>query len=101
MSFHLETYPGTGQDNTNQYHYSQAVKVGNIIRTSGQGGWDDNGNIVKAGKDEKDEKNNKDLEVAKAFENAMTAVNAIDPNVTWKVNSLPFPRLYLRARGRY
>ena len=77
MSFRLETYPGAGEKNSSECHYSQAVKVGNIIRTSGQGGWDDQANIAK------------DLplqdEVAQAFKNAMTAVNAIDPNVTWKV----------------
>ena len=80
MSFQLTTYPGVGEDNSSKYHYSQAVKVGNIIRTSGQGGWvwDDNREITKVIRDIDDQ-------IAKAFENAMTAVNQIDPNVTWKV----------------
>lgn len=77
MSFQLKSYPGTGKSNE-QFHYSQAVKVGNIIRTSGQGGWDDN----NGGKI--DEENPLD-QVPIAFKNAMRALQEIDPNVTWKV----------------
>lgn len=38
-------YPGVGEVNNREYSYSQSVRVGNIIKCSGQGGWDDNGNI--------------------------------------------------------
>lgn len=77
MSFQLATYPGTGASNTENYHYSQAVKVGNIIKTSGQGGWDDKGAIDKDVR----------RQIEKAFENAMTAVKQLDKSVTWKVKS--------------
>lgn len=35
--------PGYGESAFQDAHYSQAVKVGNLVETSGQGGWDDNG----------------------------------------------------------
>ena len=53
-------YEGVGVTNNRLYSYSQAVKVGNIIKCSGQGGWDNEGNI-----DEKDLKGQIDL----AFKN--------------------------------
>jgi enamine deaminase RidA (YjgF/YER057c/UK114 family) len=34
------SYPGVGLKNWAQYSYSQAVRVGNRIECSGQGGWD-------------------------------------------------------------
>ena len=33
--------PGYGDTMLEKLHYSQAVKIGNRIETSGQGGWDD------------------------------------------------------------
>lgn len=33
--------PGYGDTLRENLHYSQAVKVGNRVETSGQGGWDD------------------------------------------------------------
>lgn len=77
MSFKLATYPGTGARNTEDYHYSQAVKVDlskHLIKTSGQGGWDDEGNIDPDVK----------KQIEKAFENAMTAVNQLESSATWK-----------------
>jgi enamine deaminase RidA (YjgF/YER057c/UK114 family) len=41
------------------FHYSQAVKIGNRIETSGQGGWDDNWQFPQALADE----------IAQAFRN--------------------------------
>lgn len=78
MSFKLTTYPGTGAKNTEDYHYSQAVRVNlsDVIETSGQGGWDSEGNISSDVKSQ----------VEKAFENAMTAVKASEPSATWKVS---------------
>jgi enamine deaminase RidA (YjgF/YER057c/UK114 family) len=32
--------PGYGERMLNGLHYSQAVKIGNRVETSGQGGWD-------------------------------------------------------------
>ncbi|KAH7198737.1 Endoribonuclease L-PSP/chorismate mutase-like protein [Fusarium flagelliforme] len=40
-------YEGVGKTNNKEYSYSQAVRVGNTIKCSGQGGWDDQGNIDK------------------------------------------------------
>ena len=34
--------PGYGEYMLNNLHYSQAVKIGDRVETSGQGGWDDN-----------------------------------------------------------
>jgi enamine deaminase RidA (YjgF/YER057c/UK114 family) len=33
--------PGYGERQLKMFYYSQAVKVGNRVETSGQGGWDD------------------------------------------------------------
>jgi len=74
MSFTTATYPGTGARNTEAFHYSQAVKVGSIIKTSGQGGWDTEGNIVA----------DTTAQIAKAMENVLTALQAVDASVTWR-----------------
>ncbi|CAM1501568.1 Fc.00g035520.m01.CDS01 [Cosmosporella sp. VM-42] len=65
-------YPGTEKIAVD-YHYAQAVKVGNIVRTSGQGGWDEEGNIPQ------------DLEkqIEKAFSNALNALNAADSRLSF------------------
>lgn len=36
---------GAGQEHSDLGHYSQAVIIGNIAKLSGQGGWDNDGNI--------------------------------------------------------
>ena len=51
--------PGYGERQLKMFHYSQAVKVGNRIETSGQGGWDDNWRFPEAVADE----------IAQAFQN--------------------------------
>lgn len=51
--------PGYGDHMLKEMHYSQAVKIGNRIETSGQGGWDDEFNFPVAIEDE----------IAKAFDN--------------------------------
>jgi enamine deaminase RidA (YjgF/YER057c/UK114 family) len=33
--------PGYGERQLRQYHYAQAVRIGNRVETSGQGGWND------------------------------------------------------------
>ncbi|KAM3110435.1 RidA family protein [Phormidesmis sp. 146-33] len=33
--------PGYGERMLNEFYYSQAVKIGDRVETSGQGGWDD------------------------------------------------------------
>ncbi|KAI9168025.1 RutC family protein YjgH 2 [Paramyrothecium foliicola] len=65
-------YPGT-ESNAENYHYSQAVKLGNIVRTSGQGGWDAEGKITP------------DLEkqIGLAFDNVLKALKAVDPKISF------------------
>lgn len=46
--------PGYGDTMMQSLHYSQAVRVGNRVETSGQGGWDDEFNISESLKDEID-----------------------------------------------
>ena len=43
---------GYGERLLNELHYSQAVKIGNRVETSGQGGWDDNLQIPESLADE-------------------------------------------------
>ncbi|KAH8820164.1 Endoribonuclease L-PSP/chorismate mutase-like protein [Xylogone sp. PMI_703] len=40
-------YSGTGQRNSDLYHYSQAVRIGQVIKVSGQGGWNECGELTK------------------------------------------------------
>ncbi|MEG4853550.1 RidA family protein [Microcoleus sp. B5-D4] len=51
--------PGYGEYMLNELHYSQAVKIGDRVEISGQGGWDDNLQIPEALADE----------IAQAFRN--------------------------------
>jgi enamine deaminase RidA (YjgF/YER057c/UK114 family) len=44
--------PGYGERQLSMFHYSQAVKVGNRVETSGQGGWDDDWHFPETLKDE-------------------------------------------------
>ncbi len=44
--------PGYGEYMLNELHYSQAVKIGNRVETSGQGGVDDNLQIPESLADE-------------------------------------------------
>ena len=65
-------YPGT-EKNARDFHYSQVVKVGSVLKTSGQGGWDADGNIAT----------NLKAQIAQAFENVLSALRAADNSVTW------------------
>jgi enamine deaminase RidA (YjgF/YER057c/UK114 family) len=44
--------PGYGDRQRRNLHYSQAVRHGNRVETSGQGGWDDTWRFPKAVRDE-------------------------------------------------
>lgn len=44
--------PGYGDKQLREAHYSQAVRVGDRIETSGQGGWDDHWNFPATLEDE-------------------------------------------------
>lgn len=65
-------YPGT-EANSESFHYSQAVKIGTMVKTSGQGGWDESGNITP----------NAEKQVAIAFENVENALKEVDPRLSW------------------
>ncbi|KAL5358666.1 YjgF-like protein [Aspergillus floccosus] len=66
-------YPGT-EVNAENFHYSQAVKVGQTVKTSGQGGWDADGRIVP----------DVEKQVAIAFENVEKALKSVDPQLSWQ-----------------
>jgi enamine deaminase RidA (YjgF/YER057c/UK114 family) len=51
--------PGYGERLREALHYSQAVRIGNRVETSGQGGWDDNLQIPES----------LETEIVQAFEN--------------------------------
>ena len=51
--------PGYGERQLNEMHYSQAVKIGNRLETSGQGGWSDDWKFPESLADE----------IAQAFRN--------------------------------
>jgi len=44
--------PGQGERLLKDFYYSQAVKIGNRLELSGQGGWDDEWNFPEALEDE-------------------------------------------------
>jgi enamine deaminase RidA (YjgF/YER057c/UK114 family) len=44
--------PGYGDRQKLNFHYSQAVRYGNRVETSGQGGWDDNLSLPESVRDE-------------------------------------------------
>ncbi|KAG8757094.1 hypothetical protein FRC11_004811, partial [Ceratobasidium sp. 423] len=60
-------YGGAGQVISDECHYSQAVIIGDIVKLSGQGGWDENG---------KTDPNNPKGQVDLAFDNIEKALRA-------------------------
>jgi len=73
MSTSFSNYAGT-ESKSDAFHYSQAVKVGNVIKTSGQGGWDSEGNVASDPK----------RQVELAFDNVEKALQAADKSLSWK-----------------
>jgi len=61
--------PGYGDRLRNELHYSQAVKIGDRIETSGQGGWDNELQIPESLEDE----------IAQAFQNVERNGQVISP----------------------
>ena len=70
-TFH--NYPGIESKST-QFHFSQSLLLGNTIRTSGQGGWQEDGEIAA----------DLEREVELAFENVAKALKAANPNASWR-----------------
>jgi enamine deaminase RidA (YjgF/YER057c/UK114 family) len=66
-------YAGT-ESKSEAFHYSQVVKVGNVVKTSGQGGWDAEGNVASSPL----------KQVELALENVDKALKAADNNLSWK-----------------
>ncbi|KAL1592271.1 hypothetical protein SLS60_011348 [Paraconiothyrium brasiliense] len=69
----VHNYAGT-EEKSEAFHYSQAVKFGNIVKTSGQGGWDNSGKVVPDLK----------KQVELAFSNVEKALQAADTRLSWK-----------------
>ncbi|KAH8683573.1 endoribonuclease L-PSP [Ilyonectria robusta] len=72
MAAQFFNYPGT-ETNATEYHYSQAVKLGNVVKTSGQGGWDEQGNIIPV----------LDKQIEAAFDNVLKALKAVDASLSF------------------
>ncbi|OJJ61480.1 hypothetical protein ASPSYDRAFT_29968 [Aspergillus sydowii CBS 593.65] len=66
-------YPGAESDPKN-FHYSQTVKIGNIVKTCGQGGWDEDGNISLY----------LSQQVSQAFDNVEKALKNVDERLSWE-----------------
>jgi enamine deaminase RidA (YjgF/YER057c/UK114 family) len=66
-------YAGT-DSKSEAIHYSQAVKVGNIVECSGQGGWNTEGAMASSASEQ----------VKLALENVGKALEAVDKSITWK-----------------
>lgn len=75
--------PGYGETQLAAMHYNQAVRVGDRVETSGQGGWDDDWNFPEALEDE----------IVQAFENVERTL--AEAGATWRdviaVNSYHIP----------
>lgn len=56
------------------FHYSQAVRVGAMVRTSGQGGFDPEGKLVPEVEEQ----------IELAFKNVEQALRAVDKSLSWK-----------------
>ena len=70
VTFH--NYQGT-QQKSDDFHYSQAVKVGNIVKTSGQGGWTESGSMPE----------DPAKQVELAFANVALALRSVEPSLGW------------------
>ncbi|KAJ5195562.1 YjgF-like protein [Penicillium cinerascens] len=66
-------YPGT-EANSESFHYSQATRIGNSVKTSGQGGWDENGSITS----------DVEKQVAVAFANVEKGLKNVDTRLSWE-----------------
>ncbi|GAA0939246.1 Rid family hydrolase [Nonomuraea longicatena] len=75
--------PGYGETQLAKMHYNQAVRIGDRVETSGQGGWDDDWNFPESLEDE----------IVQAFENVERTLATA--GATWRdviaVNSYHVP----------
>ncbi|KAK4202116.1 Endoribonuclease L-PSP/chorismate mutase-like protein [Triangularia verruculosa] len=70
------TYPGHGEILSKEFHYSQAVRIGNRIEISGEGGWNPTTGAISSSLAE---------EIEHAFSNVELALQAASPDPTTKV----------------
>jgi enamine deaminase RidA (YjgF/YER057c/UK114 family) len=66
-------YAGTDL-NSEAFHYSEAVKVGTVVKCSRQGGWNTEGAMASSASEQ----------LKLALENVEKALQAVDKSVTWK-----------------
>lgn len=66
-------YPGT-EANSESFHYSQTVRIGNTLKTSGQGGWYEDGTVEA----------DVEKQVTIAFENVEKALKSVDERLSWE-----------------
>ncbi|KAK4173404.1 Endoribonuclease L-PSP/chorismate mutase-like protein [Triangularia setosa] len=73
------TYIGYGETLSKEFHYSQAVRIGNRIEISGQGGWDPSTGAIPSSLAD---------EIEQAFSNVELTLQAASPDpskkVTWR-----------------
>lgn len=90
MPSNFANYAGT-ELKSEAFHYSQAVKVGNLVKISGQGGWDSEGNMAPSAA----------KQVQLALENAERALKAADrmSDLAQRVRNPVPPHQYRRVGG--
>ena len=67
-------YPGIGATYSQQFGYAQAVRCGNIIKLSGQAGWDGEGNVST----------DPSAQIQQSLDNVEKALKAVDPKIGWE-----------------
>lgn len=73
MPSNFANFAGT-ESKSQAFHYSKAVKIGNLVKISGQGGWDSEGNMAPSAA----------KQVQLALENLERALKAADSSLTWR-----------------
>ncbi|KAJ9618335.1 hypothetical protein H2204_013066 [Knufia peltigerae] len=67
-------YAGVGTTYSQQFGFSQAVRIGNLIKLSGQAGWDAEGRVPADAA----------AQIQLSVENVDKALKAVDPSLGWK-----------------
>lgn len=71
-SYH--NYPGIGESFAKQVGFTQAVRAGNLIKLSGQAGWDETGAVT----------GDVATQIRVSVENVDKALKAVDPSLGWQ-----------------
>ncbi|KAL6241002.1 hypothetical protein RBB50_012097 [Rhinocladiella similis] len=67
-------YTGVGTTYSQQFGFSQAVRVGNLIKLAGQAGWDNEGQVPA----------DASAQIQLSVENVDKALKAVDAGLGWK-----------------